>query len=355
MIAALQLDIFILTCGRLSLLQACCESVLAALPASSRVTVLINGADETTQAWLSAHPHPALAWRAIPLEARGAARNRAFAISNAELIYFLDDDVIVPPHLFQDCLETFSADPDLFLLGGPNLTLPDAEFAELLYGAVMTTWGAAPMVRARYGGVPTEEKLATELDLMLCNLAIRRNAKPADLNFPESLSSNEENVFLFCSAQAGRKVLFRGRQFVFHRRRTNLLSFARQVCSYGLGRAQQTWMLPRSSHPAFAIPLICLLSVPLLLSAPGGRSVLFWLLGLYALLAIASAFSSREIRQRGSLFAFGVALLTPVVHLAYAWGTLLGAIGGRNKKSVSTKCPPNPSLPVRNSTVLGVQ
>lgn len=333
----MKVHVFIVAGGRLELLSRCCRSVAAALTPECRVTVLVNGDLPEVVDWLTRFNHPSFQWEVVERESRPAARNRAFELSG-DIIYFLDDDVIVPGHLFKLVSRRFREEPKLAILGGPNLTPPDEPWLGKIFGAVMTSSFAAPRVRARYGADCSGPfEAAGEHQLILCNLALRRSAVPENLRFATHLVSNEENLLLYHCKRLGLKAVFSPEAYVFHHRRRGVLAFASQVFSYGFGRAQQTLAAPRSCHPLFLVPSLTLLFVGVALPISGLRVFLIPLLIVYAALAFVAALASRTVAALGILGALFCIPITAVVHVAYGVGFLAGLMRGLRRSSQSTQ------------------
>lgn len=285
--------------------------------------VVVNGKSPETVTWLETFSHPAFSWIEIPEEPRTVARNRAFSARDFDIVYFLDDDVEVPEPLLARALERFASDPSLAVLGGPNLTPPASTFQEKLYGAVMTSPFAAPMVRARYEA-SRGDRPATERELILCNLALRRRAIPEGLRFLDHLRGSEENLFLFECRERGLEARFSPELQVFHHRRSTLPSFVRQIFWYGYGRAQQTWLAPRSCHPAFLAPSVACLFAATGAAIPSLRGLTLTLLAVHAAGGLLGAVASREMRGLGARAVALAPPLTLIVHAAYGTGLLVG-------------------------------
>jgi succinoglycan biosynthesis protein ExoA len=320
----MKLSVLIVTCGRLELFKQCCESVARALPESAEAIVIVNGGHGPTRQWLSQWGHPKFRGVLTSAEPRAVARNRAFHLCRGEILYFLDDDVRVPQHLFHEALSVFSQSPELIVLGGPNLTPPESPWREQVFGAIMSSSFAAPLVRARYGS-QAFERAACEHDLILCNLAFRRSGIPDDLRFKDTLSSNEENLFLYECRRRNLAARYRPGLYVFHRRRPTWKKFLAQIYTYGLGRAEQTWEAPRSAHAAFFVPaLACLTAVVLVCLGETG-----WLIRLtlvHFLLSLGAALGSPVLRRLG-IKALALAVpMTALVHLAYGLGVWRGGL-----------------------------
>jgi hypothetical protein len=315
-----KLLIHIVTHGRPALLRDCVESVARFLPEETSVNIIINGECRESERWLESFAHPAFRWQTIAREPRPLARNRAFDGNDADIVYFLDDDVVVASPVFHRARALFEIDRDLVVLGGPNLTLPDSSYDEKLFGSIMTSPFAAPMVSRRYGSDPRPEFDADEHSLILCNLAVRPSGIPHWLRLRGHLKSNEENLFLYECQRLGLPCRFSAALGVYHRRRKDIWSFTRQVYSYGFGRAQQTWEAPRSCHPAFLTPALMFPFVAAAIWFPASRAALLALAALHFLLSLAAAAGTRHIRELGPRAVLLGVPLTFLVHSAYGLG-----------------------------------
>lgn len=319
----MQLSVCLLTCQRLAVFQKCYESTLTALPEGSEVLVIVNGSDPETVRWLEARPDPRVRIFEVAREPRTRSRNRAFTLARGEVLYFLDDDVEVPSHLFHEALSLLERYPEIAVLGGPNLTPPRSTPAEQVFGGVMTSFFAAPMVRVRYGGKETRALCrADSRHLILCNLAVRLKEIPSDLRFREVLASNEENLFLHQCKARGLKMAYARDLFVYHYRRKTLQAFLAQIFSYGKGRGQQTRIAPFSCHLLFLAPSIFF----------GFLGILGWILphglagifGVYCTFCFLGSLASKSVRCLGVKVLFRVSILTPLLHLVYGGGFYVG-------------------------------
>lgn len=333
----MKLSVFVVTHGRCRLLQRAVASVLRSLPPESELLILLNGPDPETRFWLDQQTDPRVKIFFIEREGRSTARNRAFLLAQGEILYFLDDDVVVPRALFHFALEQFEENPAIDYLGGPNLTPPESPFLEQCFGAVMTSAFAAPLIRARYGALDNVRRAATgnEHNLILCNLALRRSSFLQSPRFAPGLKSNEENLFLHRCRERGLRGLYLSELYVYHRRRSSLRGFLQQIYSYGFGRAQQTWRAPQSLHPLFLIPAA---ACALVLTAPLSSSTTGLVLALSAghlgVSALAALFSG-PVRRLGWPGIGLVALLTGALHLAYGVGLWAGFFRGLRSRATS--------------------
>ncbi len=316
----MRLGAFVVTCGRLSLLARTVETTLAALPQTANLFILVNGGHAPTEEWLSLQADPRLGWSVVAKEPRTKARNRAFLLG-WDVIQFFDDDVEIPLNFFEKLSSEISGQPRIAIWGGPNLTPPSSLFFEWLSGECLSSrwvvFGAAIRYRAKVSRIP-----ASPDDFCLCNLAVRTAEVPDSLRF-RHLASNEENVFLREASLAGLQLGFSQGLCVYHHRRPTLLSFARQIFSYGEGRGQQFRLQPLASLVFLALPAFFLIMVI-------AGMALHWspcavLLGSYAVLALATV-TEKKCSGMGLRVAMLLPILglIPIIHAGYALGLLKG-------------------------------
>lgn len=247
-------------------------------------------------------------------------RNRAAAQARGELLYFLDDDSLVSPNFLRRAAEHF-ADPRTAVAGGPSLTPPTDTPFQRAAGIVLASPLGGGGARNRYRRTGTARE-TSERELILCNLAFRRELFLSLGGLDERLYPNEENELMDRIARAGWRMVHDPELAVFRSQRPTLRAFLRQFFGYGRGRGEQTriagprgvvdfvpslfllylCLLPLALHPASLLPLFCY-----------GGAVL--------------AFSLAEAVRAGLPGAFPrLLLLFPSLHLAYGAGLIRGLL-----------------------------
>lgn len=183
-------------------------------------------------------------------------RNEAIKAGQGDVIYFLDDDASPDSGNLRRAIAHFK-DPQVTMVGGPNLCPPMAPALERVFAVALGSWVASGPSRARYAKVG-QVRDSGEKELILCNLAARR----ADLielgGFNEALYPNEENALMDQLQKRGRKLLY-DPDFIVHRRpRPTLRAFIGMLMTYGRGRAEQFRLHPTpGSILNFVPPLFC--------------------------------------------------------------------------------------------------
>ena len=250
-----------------------------------------------------------------------AQRNAAIKSARGELLYFLDDDSIPPRDNLRRVVEHFR-DPQVQMVGGPNVCPPDAPPLERIFALVLGSKLAFGPSRARYVAVG-QVRSTSEKELILCNLASRRQAMIDAGGFNEALYPNEENALMDELQKKGGKLIY-DPQFIVHRRpRSNLSAFARMLRTYGRGRAEQFRLHPTTgSMLNFVPPLFCFYLLALLI-AP-------WVLGWIAFLPLCAyvlvvLLETAILAARGGIVAAaGAVPLIVMTHVLYGLGFWCG-------------------------------
>lgn len=184
-------------------------------------------------------------------------RNTALKSASGEIIYFLDDDSLPAPGNLRRALSLF-ANPEVKMVGGPNICPVDAPTLEKTFALTMGSWLAFGPSRARYRAIGITRE-SSEKELILCNLLARRDALLELGGFDEKLYPNEENALMDNLQKQGGKLIYDPSLIVFRRPRQSWKAFFKMLLNYGRGRAEQF-----RSHPTigsamnFVPPLFCI-------------------------------------------------------------------------------------------------
>jgi len=240
-------------------------------------------------------------------------RNAAIKVAQGEFIYFLDDDAVPSSGNLRRAVAQFR-DPQVKMVGGPNLCPPDAPLIEQVFAVVLASWIAFGPSRARYAKTGAV-RASGEKELILCNLAARRTDLVELGGFDESLYPNEENALMDGLVSRGARLVYDPEFVVQRRPRPTLRAFVKMLMTYGRGRAEQFRLHPTpGSILNFVPPLFCVY----LVVAPWFGWIGLVPLGLY-LLAIGgqTVVSCKTHGMLRSILALPLLVLT---HIFYGTG-----------------------------------
>jgi len=157
-------------------------------------------------------------------------RNLAAREARGDLLMFFDDDCFFEADLFNLIVEQFQ-DDDLSVVGGSSLIMPNSPIIQRCFGYVVGSYlGAGPM-RSRFKSVG-EVRVATEKELILCNLCIRKSVFEKIGGFNEHLFPNEENELLNRLDRNNYKIIYDPNINVYRPQRESIFQFAKQYFIY---------------------------------------------------------------------------------------------------------------------------
>lgn len=318
-----KIAVVILTHRRIQALERCLNSLIAARDFECcEIIIVIDDYDNRTDAFVRKNYGQFSNIASYVLAKGSRSRNRNYAIekTDADILYFLDDDLTVGKDNLAVIRKKFKEYGDIQILGGPNLTPEKSSFFQRCQGYVLSSMFATAWISQRYKKLSTD-KLTDERGLILCNLAIKKSIlSENNLHFEEQLVSNEETLLLQKLKQRGYKALYAPELIVYHERRKDLWQFFLQIVSYGRGRCQNIKYFPQSFSVVYIIPgvfLIYLLSLLIYRES-------IYLLPFYVYLLINSVFSFWiGIKERSFVLPLAMFFLHPFVHLAYGLGCIL--------------------------------
>jgi hypothetical protein len=248
-------------------------------------------------------------------------RNAALSRSTGAIIVFLDNDCAIGPS-YWDELERDFAQPEVEVVGGPALLRSEATGPERIFHALLTHPLVVGPVRARYAAQGRFRR-SSQTELILCNLAARREVFEKIGHLPVELYPNEENEWLDRAQIAGIGIYYDPDLQIFRPQRETWSAMARMLVRYGIGRTKQL-QVSRGHFTAHQLaPLVLLAPVAAVTGGAHGLALFgaSWL--AVALLVAISLGRGLGIGQR--LLA---GLVAPFVPLLYALGQLIGWFRG---------------------------
>jgi GT2 family glycosyltransferase len=277
-------------------------------------------ADEPVLASLRETPAPEGGLQVIVALGVHPARQRNVAVTRAlgEVVVFLDNDCSLGADFWPQLAADFLR-PEVEIVGGPALLRPGASTWEQIFHALLTHPLVVGGVAARYSAWG-KFRAASQTDLILCNLAVRRSTFARIGPLSNDLYPNEENEWLDRAHAAGLGAYYDPALQVYRPQRRTPGEMLRTLLRYGIGRTRQF----RVSGWRFTFHQV----LPALLLVALGEIIgmrleweflLFWL--IVALIVAATCADS--LRGWRRLVA---GLIAPLIPLTYSLGQLIGWI-----------------------------
>ncbi len=251
----------------------------------------------------------------------GAARNLGMSKAQGDFFIFLDSDVTVPPEWLANvdrALQSEQADA----FGGPDTYRKD--FPPLLKAInySMTSFLTTGGLRGKKG-----KKIAKYYPRSF-NMGLSRDVWQKIGGF-SSLRHGQDIEYSHRILKSGAKVIFVADAPVFHKRRTNLRRFFRQVFNWGVARINLYKIDGQMLELVHALPALATLAVLLIILLalvwPPARPLLWFTVGFGIFLIlfsmIDSVFKYREIKP-----AFYLPVVIPAQIFGYGAGFIYNYI-----------------------------
>ncbi|GAB6394568.1 MAG: glycosyl transferase [Bacteroidales bacterium] len=219
----------------------------------------------------------------------GLARNYGAERSKGDYLIFLDSDCVVPEQYLAEVEKELTARPaDAF--GGPDNAAPSFTDMQKAVNYSMTSFFTT-------GGIRGGKKRLDKFYPRSFNLGVSRKAFDAIGGF-SSMRYGEDIDFSIRIFQSGYSCRLFPNAWVYHKRRTNLRSFFRQVYHSGVARINLYRKHPRSLKPVFMLPACFAVAVcgMVLLSVFVCPCFVFPLLLYFLLIFIHASVKTRSVR-----------------------------------------------------------
>jgi GT2 family glycosyltransferase len=249
-------------------------------------------------------------------------RNLLAKKAEGDFILFLDNDSLPEDALLERYNNTWLAHPSSEVIGGPSLLKgKDNLLFKLSTMFFSSSYGVGP-VRCRYNSVGNIRR-ASEKDLILCNLLMKRDFFLKTKGFKLELYPGEENELLK-RLQTYDCTLYDPMAIVYRCPRNTFFQFLLQLFSYGNGRAKH-FQLKGTLEYLFLIPMfftLYILSLPFLF-----QKSMYSLIPLLIHLSLTFILLSPKIKNYAMI---ELTLLLPIFffcgHFSYGMGMLFGLL-----------------------------
>lgn len=248
-------------------------------------------------------------------------RNAGVKEASGDIVYFMDDDSVLPAGLLNRAESYLSANPEAAVLGGPELTPQTDTIIQKSFGAVFASFFASGKSSLRYKSSGVIRK-SSEKEIILCNMFVRKTVFEELKGFDERLYPNEENEFLNRVKENKGVIIHDPGLFIYRSKRKDYPGFIRQCFNYGRGRTEQSFVNFSLSDLVNFVPaffLIYLLSE----LATGCMDLMplaaYAVINIFFSVKIAAALKSPQAGLLSFLNFF-------LVHICYGAGTLYGFV-----------------------------
>jgi glycosyltransferase involved in cell wall biosynthesis len=241
-------------------------------------------------------------------------RNTGMKKAKGEFFAFVDSDAYPEKEWLKNALKYFD-DEKIGLVGGPNLTPPDANFWEKISGYSLANFWVSGFADIRY----KISKNQFTHELPSCNYISRKKTSP---EYDPSFLTAEDSKFCFDIKKKGYKIFYAGDVIVYHHRRNSFKKHLKQVWIYARDIA---WLTKEDfSFDKIYYSLTAIFSVGFLFLLIWGffneftRDIFLILAGFYFLIMF---FTSIHENLKTTCAVFLTSVLT---HFANGFGCLYG-------------------------------
>lgn len=217
--------------------------------------IIVEDGSAVTSDWIVSRYRtalPCIEYISTPNGGPSKARNIGAEHARGEYLVILDSDVVLPPQYLQavdDAIRRTQADA----FGGPDASAPDFSPMQKAVSYAMTSFLTTGGIRGGSAGAMERFKPRTY------NMGVRRTLFQALGGFAKDMRYGEDIDFSLRLEQAGARVLLFPEAFVYHKRRTDLKQFFRQVFHSGAARIELERRHPGSTRLVHYFPMLFVL------------------------------------------------------------------------------------------------
>lgn len=257
----------------------------------------------------------------VPSEKRNLGMEKA----SGDFYAFIDSDAYPRKDWLTNVINYFKRDKDhkIGIVGGPNVTPPEANFAERVSGHVLGNPLISGHAAQRY---VVGKKNNYVMELPSCNYVVRKQAAS---KYDSRFLTAEDTLFCLRARKKGFKVLYARDVLVYHHRRNTLKKHLKQMIIYG---RDNLWLYkeePSKDKFYFLITMLgvvgFLAGIGLSLFFPLIRVIFSSIVGIYVLaILITSIHDNLKI----TLIVFFISVIS---HFMHGFGSFYGLFSKRRR------------------------
>ncbi len=250
-------------------------------------------------------------------------RNIGIKKAKGEYLAFIDDDAYPKKDWLKNAIKYFK-DKRVGVVGGPNLTPPEANFAERVSGYVMANFLTSGIASIRYKIV--KNQFVREHNS--CNYISRKDISP---EYDSNFLTAEDSKFCFDIRKKGYKILYANDVIVYHHRRDTLWKHTKQHFIYGRDIA---WLTKKEfSIDKLYYSLLTIFVIGFILGLIGSFFSVFIKISFSIALLVYLVLIAITSLHNGPIMSFYVFLITIATHFSYGIGWFWGIVSNSEKTS----------------------
>ncbi len=239
------------------------------------------------------------------------ARNRAAEIAQGEYYIFLDSDCIIPAE-YLNKVETYLQKEDLDAFGGPDMAHKDFTVLQKAISYSMTSLFTT-------GGIRGQKKHVGPYHPRGFNMGIKKTAFEAVSGYSE-FRCGEDIELSIRLIKAGFKVGLIPEAYVYHKRRTSLKKFFKQVFRFGAARINIWKRHPEEMRAVHLFPFVFSLGLVLSLLGVLTGAYVFTVASLLVVLYAVLIFVDSLLRNKSLSVGVYSVITSFTMLLGYGWG-----------------------------------
>lgn len=238
-----------------------------------------------------------------------AARNDGAKLASGEYFIFLDSDCIIPANYLNE-IEAYLADNDADIFGGPDAAHADFTTLQKAISYSMTSMLTTGGIRGKKSHVGTYHPRGF-------NMGMKRTAFEA-VNGYSTFRCGEDIELSIRLIKAGYKTALIEKAHVFHKRRTSLKQFYKQVFRFGAARVNIWKMHPEELKLTHLFPLV--FSIAFMVSVLLAFIPLANFLALPMALYLIAVLIDSTVQNKSLAVGLKSVQTTVVMHFGYGFG-----------------------------------